>query len=156
MSVFVNNLQERLPVEDSMEELLISVGETVLKQEGVDAAAEVSIALVDDAYIRELNRQYRSKDCATDVLSFAMREDTGEEPALEEEEEAEVLGDIVISLETAERQAAEYGHSLQREIAFLTTHGMLHLLGYDHEDDADRERMRAREEEILGLLDLSR
>lgn len=111
--------------------------------------------LVDDDYIRELNNTYRNKDSATDVLSFAMEESTGEEPLFEAEEDV-ILGDIIISVETAERQAKEYGHSFVREMAFLTTHGMLHLLGYDHEVEEKRTVMREREEQILSLLSISR
>ncbi|TLN16168.1 rRNA maturation RNase YbeY [bacterium] len=157
MPVLVSNMQDRLPVEDSLPQLLEQVAETVLKLEKAAPEAEVSIALVDDLYIRELNRQYRHKDCPTDVLSFAMREDTGEEPPVEgEEDDAALLGDVVISMETAERQAVEFGHSFPREVAYLAAHGVLHLLGYDHETDTDREVMRAREEEVLALLNLSR
>jgi len=157
MPVFVNNMQDRRPVDDNLVDMLVRVAEAVLQHGDVTPEAEVSIALVDDSYIRELNRQYRHKDWATDVLSFAMQEDTGDEPPVAgDEETGPVLGDVVISLETAQRQAVEYGHSFQREAAYLVVHGVLHLLGYDHEADADREVMRAREEEILGLLQLSR
>ncbi|MFZ5640296.1 MAG: rRNA maturation RNase YbeY [Bacillota bacterium] len=157
MPVFVNNMQEQVTVDDSLAELLERVAQTVLKNERAALEAEVSIALVDDRYIRELNRQYRHKDCPTDVLSFAMLEDTGEAPPVEGEEgDGPVLGDVVISLETAERQAAEFGHPFPREVAYLAAHGVLHLLGYDHETDTDREIMRSREEEVLALLNLSR
>lgn len=155
MPVLVNNMQDLLPVDDILIELLIQVAETVLKREGVSSEAEVSIALVDDLYIQELNRQYRHKDCPTDVLSFAMREGAGEEPPAAEEEEL-MLGDVVISLPTAQRQAVEFGHSFQREAAYLSVHGVLHLLGYDHKTDVERDVMRAREEEILELLNLPR
>lgn len=117
-------------------------------------AAEVSVTFTDNAYIRELNATYRGKDAATDVLSFALRE--GEEPPVLDGPPVEMLGDIIISVERAAEQAAEYGHSLEREIAFLTTHGMLHLLGYDHIEAADRVEMRAEEEHILQLLGISR
>lgn len=157
MPVFVNDMQDRMTVDDSLTDLLEQVAETVLKQEKADPEAEVSIALVSDVYIRELNSHYRHKDCPTDVLSFAMQEDIGEEPPMAEAgEEGVILGDVVISLETAERQATEFGHSFRREVAFLTAHGVLHLLGYDHETDADREVMRSREEGVLKLLNLMR
>jgi probable rRNA maturation factor len=157
MPVFVNNMQDRVTVDDSLAELLEQVVENVLKKEKASPEAEVSIALVDDCYIRELNRQYRQKDCPTDVLSFAMLEDTGEAPpVLGQEEDEAVLGDVVISMETAERQALEFGHPFPREVAYLAAHGVLHLLGYDHETDTDRELMRSREEEVLTLLNLTR
>jgi probable rRNA maturation factor len=116
----------------------------------IDPQAEVSLLFVDDAYIQELNRDYRDKDCATDVLSFALNE--GEEPDIIDGPEEMLLGDIVISLETALRQAEEFGHDLERELAYLTVHGMLHLLGFDHEDDADKKIMREKEETVLNLL----
>lgn len=157
MPVFVSDMQDQREVDQSLLDLLEQVAETVLKQENAVAGAEVSIALVDDGYIRELNRQYRHKDSSTDVLSFAMLEDTGEEPpAAGPVDDDTMLGDVVISLETAERQAVEYGHSFQRETAYLAAHGVLHLLGYDHETDADREDMRAREEAALVQLNLTR
>jgi len=120
--------------------------------------AEVSIVLTDDEEIHALNRDYRGVDRPTDVLSFPLLE--GEDGAVRldayPEGEPVALGDIVISLERAREQADEYGHSLSRELAFLTVHGILHLLGYDH-DTHERERvMRAKEEAILDSLDLRR
>lgn len=120
----------------------------------IPADTEVSVVFADDEYIRELNRQYRGLDKATDVLSFAL--DEGEEPEVIGGPQETLLGDIVISLETACRQAAEYGHSLERELAFLAVHGMLHLAGYDHEEESDRAAMRGREEEVLSLLGINR
>jgi probable rRNA maturation factor len=116
--------------------------------------AEVGVTFADDEYIRELNRDYRGIDKATDVLSFALEE--GDEPAIAGGPPETLLGDIVISLETAVRQAEEYGHSLERELAYLTVHGMLHLVGYDHETEADKEAMRRQEEAILALVGISR
>lgn len=104
----------------------------------------VSILITDDARIWELNRQYRSVDRPTDVLSFAARE--GERLV---SVGREFLGDLVISLEAAQRQAQEYGHSIDRELSFLTVHGMLHLLGYDHMNVEDEKEMFALQEEIL-------
>lgn len=105
---------------------------------------EVSVSLVSDEEIRELNKKYREKDAVTDVLSFPAAETPGENFS---------LGDIVISTETAARQAEEYGHSLERELSFLTIHGALHLLGLDHETShADAEIMEEMQEEILQKL----
>lgn len=115
---------------------------------------EVSLLFVDDDYIQGLNAQYRGIDRATDVLSFAFNE--GEEPDIIGGPEESLLGDIIISLDTAGRQANEYGHSLEREVAYLTVHGMLHLLGYDHEEAQDKQKMREREEYILALLGITR
>lgn len=121
---------------------------------GVAPHTEVGVVFADDAYIRELNRDYRGIDAATDVLSFAL--DEGEEPAVLGGPEETLLGDIVISLETAERQAEEFGHSLEREVAYLAVHGMLHLVGYDHEEETAKDAMRREEERILGALGIGR
>lgn len=141
-----------------MEKLLCDVVNTVIQTEKPDLDPEVSILLVDDQEIQSLNNTYRGLDQPTDVLSFAMEEDmAGDEvPDFFVSEDNNILGDIVISLETAARQAEEYGHSFEREAAFLTVHGMLHLLGYDHCTEEDRVEMRSREEEILTRLGLSR
>lgn len=126
---------------------------------GLEADTEVSLLLVDDTEIKNLNRDYRGKDCATDVLSFPLEEAVeGEfEPAVVGGPAVRMLGDIVISVETAEAQAKAYGHSFEREMTFLLVHGMLHLLGYDHERDAAAEKiMRAEEKRILAALGSSR
>lgn len=120
---------------------------------------EVSVLLVDNAAIRELNRDYRNKDSATDVLSFPMEEDMEDngEPDVIGGPTERMLGDIVISIEKAVEQADEYGHSIERELAFLTVHGLLHLLGHDHEGDAAGEKtMRAEEKRILAALEIGR
>lgn len=105
----------------------------------------LSLLLTDNATIQTVNRDYRNKDKPTDVISFAYLE-------VEEVIDApvETLGDIVISLERVEEQAEEYGHSFQRELFYVLTHGILHLLGYDHLDEEDKKKMRAKEEEILS------
>lgn len=152
MSVLVSNLQEEVAVDDHLADFLAGVAREVLKGEGYFDAAEVSLVFVDDAYIHGLNQQYRGVDNPTDVLSFAMQEG---EPIPGEEEEM-ILGDVVISLQAAERQAGEYGHSFRREAAYLTVHGVLHLLGYDHQEEENRKIMRQKEEEVLTRLNLSR
>ena len=118
-----------------------------LEAEAVAAPAELSITFVDDAAMQVLNRDYRDTDAPTDVLSFAQSE--GEEFA-RPEGAARHLGDVIISLATARRQAVEYKVSLQDEVTHLLVHGVLHLLGYDHEDAADAATMRAHEDAILG------
>ena len=117
-------------------------------------AAEVSVTLTDDAHIHELNRTYRGIDRATDVLSFALTE--SEEPEILGAPSGEVLGDIIISVERAREQAMAYGHSYLRELSFLTVHGMLHLLGYDHMEEAERLEMEAEQREIMEELGLFR
>jgi probable rRNA maturation factor len=122
----------------------------VLQEHQVPVKMEVSLSLVNDQTIQELNRTYRGVDAPTDVLSFCQLESLDEEPEYEDLNEEQVLGDIVISLETASRQAEEYGHSLAREIGFLTLHGLLHLLGYDHQDPGEEAAMLAKQKEILA------
>ena len=120
---------------------------------------EISVLLVDNETIRSLNRDYRNKDAATDVLSFPMEEamDGEPEPAVIGGPTDRLLGDLVISVEMAVAQAAEYGHSVERELAFLSVHGLLHLLGYDHEPDVEAEAaMQAEEKRILSVLGIER
>jgi probable rRNA maturation factor len=116
--------------------------------ESIDFAdAELSVVLCNDPHIRALNRTHRTIDRPTDVLSFAMQEGDG---LLEDDT---VLGDLVISIDTAHRQAQELGHSLEQELRVLLVHGLLHLLGYDHETSAeDAEEMRAAERKLLDRL----
>ncbi|HWR42666.1 rRNA maturation RNase YbeY [Sporomusa sp.] len=144
----------------AMEQMLMQVLNKAAEVYGLEPQAEVSVVLADDDYIRQLNRQYRGKDTPTDVLSFAMNEHCqgDHEPEITEApDDIEILlGDIIISLDTTARQAEEFGHSLERELAYLTVHGMLHLLGYDHEDQAERLEMRKEEEYVLSLLGITR
>lgn len=137
--------------------------EAALKVEGVDVPCEINVLVTDDQTIRVINNEYRKIDKATDVLSFPMFELTpGEkpeswEPYLDPETGAVPLGDMAISLEHAKRQAEEYGHSLKREVGYLTIHSVLHLLGYDHVDEGPmKKQMRAREETILAEIELPR
>ncbi|MBR5272655.1 MAG: rRNA maturation RNase YbeY [Clostridia bacterium] len=126
----------------------------VLKKEGVVDNCEISVTVVDNETIRSLNSQTRGIDKETDVLSFPLGENG--EYEVNYATDALLLGDIVISLTKAVEQAQEYGHSVEREIAFLTVHSMLHLLGYDHIEENDRKIMRAREEEILNYMGITR
>jgi probable rRNA maturation factor len=151
--VFLNNLQEKFKITDGLLDLLEKAAETAMQVAGYTGQGEVSLVLTDDRYIHELNRDYRGVDRPTDVLSFAQNE--GEQLQAAEEAE-ELLGDVIISLETAERQAEEYGHSFEREAAFLTVHGVLHLLAYDHIEEEDRVIMRSKEEEAMSRMDLPR
>jgi len=122
---------------------------------GGPAAAEVSLTLVDDARIWELNREYRGVDRPTDVLSFALTESGDDEPEIVGYSD-DVLGDIVISVDRALAQAEEFGHSLEREIVYLAVHGTLHLLGYDHETNVEGKLMRQKEEEVMAAIGLRR
>jgi len=137
-----------------MEQIMLSVLQKTAEEYDISPNTEVSLVLVNDEYIHGLNREYRNKDCPTDVLSFALNE--GEEPVVIDGPEEVLLGDIIISVETAMRQAMEYGHSLERELAYLTVHGILHLLGYDHMIEEEKQEMRREEEHVLSLLGINR
>ena len=127
----------------------------MLVSEGFEGSAEVSVSFISNHEIKQLNEQYRHKDAVTDVLSFPLGENG--EWDKNEETGAYMLGDIVISAQKAFEQANMYGHTIQREIGFLTVHSMFHLLGYDHEDGGLAARqMREKEENVLQLLGLSR
>jgi probable rRNA maturation factor len=142
--IYIKNDQDKLRAGVKLRFTVKRAIAETLRYEGYRGHAEVSVTFTDDEKIRELNRGHRGKDTATDVLSFPMNE-------------FHLLGDIVISLERAAAQAELYGHSFERETAFLTVHSMLHLLGYDHETSQEDERdMFARQETILDLMELNR
>ena len=124
------------------ESLVIEVARQTLEHMALDGV-ELSIVLCDDAFIAPLNRDYRGKNKATDVLSFSQRE--GEYADANDP----ILGDVIISVETAQRQAAERGHDLGRELEVLLIHGILHLLGYDHIQDVDADIMEGIEASLL-------
>ncbi len=126
------------------------VARAVLAAEDVAPAVEVEVVLADEATVRDLNRLYRGKDEPADVLSFAAMDG---EAFLASPDEAPSLGEIVICLPVAASQAAAAGRAVAGEVAHLLTHGLLHVLGYDHEDDeAESQRMKAREDELLASL----
>lgn len=153
--VAITNSQKKIKVPNGIRLLIRKSCCAVLKEENFLDNAEISVSFVDDEQIRELNAQFRNIDKSTDVLSFPLGEDGVYD--FNNETESYMLGDIVISLETAQRQAEIYGHTLEREIGFLTVHSMLHLLGYDHVNDTLGEKiMREKEELILGNLGYSR
>lgn len=154
MEIVLSSQPESLVVPANLESAITAVLTKAAQVYGLPPQTEVSVLLTDNATIRMLNSEYRGKDTPTDVLSFALSE--GEEPEIIDGPEQNLLGDIIISIEKAAEQAAEYGHSEEREIAFLTLHGILHLLGYDHETDEDRSEMRQEEENILHLLGIGR
>ena len=154
MQIEISNQQEKMTVTQAIEDRIIEVLEETARVHEVDDLAEVSLMFTDDETIHEMNREYRGIDRPTDVLSFALEE--GEEEEIYGGPEENLLGDIIISVETATRQAKEYGHSVEREMAFLALHGMLHLLGYDHMEEEERQEMRAQEEAILASLGITR
>lgn len=126
------------------------------EKENVEDNSEVSVTFVSNERIHEINREYRDKDAPTDVISFAMEELGEGEIELIGEELPRVLGDIIISIPKAEEQAKEYGHSFIRELGFLSVHGFLHLLGYDHMEKEEEEKMFSRQKEILDDYGLTR
>lgn len=155
LRIYFENDQEKYKVSYNLKMLLREAIETTLDFEDFNAVCEVSVTFTDNEGIRELNKKFREIDKPTDVLSFPLLDFDGdcEEPPIDEL--ISNLGDIVISLERAKEQADEFGHSFKREVAFLTVHSMLHLLGYDHElgEEEDKE-MRARQSEIMKIMGL--
>mgnify|MGYP003900380611 CR=1 FL=1 len=157
------NPEEQAEIEQLLKQ---GISEAVLSEGANHEKAEVGLLLVDDLTIRQLNKDYRGIDQPTDVLSFALQEQTEDEPeiywdSLDDPDQIKpyedfMLGDIVISVERARSQAAEFGHSLAREMVYLAVHGALHLLGYDHCTDEDKALMREKEEQIMNKLGLSR
>ena len=155
MTILIDNRTE--------EELSSVLSETIekivvdsLAFEGFKEPCEVSISIVDNEEIRQINQQFRGIDRATDVLSFPLLTfEEGEKPDLNEKGEV-LLGDIIISLERAQEQSEEYGHSIKREVAFLTAHSMLHLLGYDHMEPEEEADMFAKQREILNQAGIPR
>ncbi len=156
LKVYVKNNQNSVKIPSGIRLLIRRCCHAVLNSEGFTQNAEVSVSFVSNSEIRSLNKVYRGKDSVTDVLSFPLTDSDG---TMETSSETGfvLLGDIVISIETAVKQANIYGHSLDREIGFLTVHSMLHLLGYDHETSKLDERiMREKEEAVLEKLGISR
>lgn len=126
------------------------------KQESIEDGSELSVIFVTNDRIQEINREYRDKDKATDVISFAMEELGEGEIPLSGVDMPRILGDIIISLAKAKEQAEDYGHSFIRELGFLSVHGFLHLLGYDHEIEEDEQKMFGRQKDILDEFGLKR
>lgn len=148
---------ETARVDDKIEELIRKLLNHTAKEEELAGEMEVSVTFMTDADIQEVNATYRGKNVPTDVISFALEELTeGEVAIIPEEGMPTALGDILISVETAERQAGEYGHDFNREIGFLALHGFLHLLGYDHITEEEEAEMFGRQKEILASFGLER
>lgn len=156
METVLINQQNKIEFSNEMQQIIEKVAQISENMLDIPANSELSVLLVDNEYIRELNFNYRKIDSPTDVLSFAMNESTDNEPEIDLPEEVVLLGDIVISLEQAEKQSIEFNHSLYREVAFLFSHGLLHLLGYDHQNEEEERLMREIQEKILQAVNLSR
>lgn len=157
------NDQDKIEISEDFIRVLEKVLQIAAEAEGL-TDGEVTLTFVDDEEIHQLNREYRNIDRPTDVLSFAMQEETDEELEIiyEVEDENEnipfegMLGDIIISAERAKLQSEEYGHSLERELGFLFVHGFLHLIGYDHQDEASEAVMTEKQEAALRQVGLTR
>ncbi|MEG1687626.1 MAG: rRNA maturation RNase YbeY [Angelakisella sp.] len=155
IKVQIANRQKEIKIPSGIRLLIRRCCTAALEHEKFVGSAEISVSFVNDEQIRELNHEHRDKDIETDVLSFPLGENGVYD--LNHETGAWMLGDIVISVERATAQAELYGHTLQREIGFLTVHSMLHLLGYDHEQGGlAATMMREKEEDILTALGLTR
>lgn len=151
IKVSISNKQKEVKIPAGIRLLIRRCCHAVLELENFEGSAEVSVTFVNDGQIQELNKEYRNIDRPTDVLSFPLGENGVYDTNLDTG--AKLLGDIVISMETAVKQAKELNHPLQREIGFLTVHSMLHLLGYDHENGGIEEvRMREKEETVLTQI----
>ena len=165
--LYTDNRQNSIEVTDDLINIINEVCDVALKDEEVTIPYQISLLFVDNNEIREINNETRGIDKVTDVLSFPMldypenmvfknvyKNKKFNEIYLDGEEL--VLGDMVLSLERAKEQSIEYNHSFEREVCYLVVHSILHLLGYDHMNDEDKAKMRTREEEILGKLNIKR
>jgi probable rRNA maturation factor len=153
--ILISNKQKKIEISQDIKNIVRKCCAGVLSFKKMKIDAEVSVTFVSDRHIRRLNRIYREKDKTTDVLSFPLFEK--DDFRYMSKNQLTPLGDIVISIDTALKQAEEYGHSLQREVGFLTVHSMLHLLGYDHEtSQVDEDEMFAIQEKILENIRLTR
>ena len=155
IKVIITNDQNAVKIPTGVRMLIRRCCNAVLVTESFKGSVEISVTIVDDEAIHELNLKHRGIDRSTDVLSFPLCE--GDHLEINTENGFVLLGDIVISMEMAVKQAKMYGHVLEREVAFLTVHSMLHLLGYDHEKSSlEQRQMREKEESVLEKLGFSR
>lgn len=152
LRVIITNNQKKIKIPTGLRMLVRRCCHAVLQLEEFEGSAEISVTFVDNDEIHKLNKQYRDKDAPTDVLSFVMSENGVYD--IDPKTGAQILGDVVISMEKAIEQAERFGHSLQREVGYLTAHSVLHLLGYDHIDNMERVRMREKEEKVMQQLGL--
>ena len=154
LMIYFLNDQEIFNISYKQKILVRRAIEATLKYEGYKNNAEVSVTFTDNEKIRKINNEFRGIDKPTDVLSFPLTDYEGADIPLADDPMGS-LGDIVISLERAKEQAEEFGHSFEREIAFLTVHSTLHLLGYDHVNSEEEELdMRNRQSEVLKIMGL--
>ena len=155
LTVYYENEQNAIPVTYKLKMLIRRAIEETLAYEQYGNDVEVSVTLTDSEGIQDLNLRFRGIDAPTDVLSFPLFDFEGETDEPPVDEIQNMLGDVVLNLERTRAQAEEYGHSFEREAAFLTVHSMLHLLGYDHEtSEEDEADMRARQRAIMKRMGL--
>lgn len=165
--IYVDNNQRKYEITEEFQNDLINIIDFALKKEEVNIPYEVSLLFVDNDEIKEINNKYRGIDKATDVLSFPQinypKDKVFKDVYLNHKFSIQdldgdllLLGDIVLSLEKAEEQRVDYGHSFFRECSYLVVHSVLHLLGYDHMKDEEKAKMREREEAILSELNIMR
>lgn len=145
--VIINNKQKEIKIPTGLRMIVRRSCNAVLRLEEFKGSAEVSVTFVNNEQIKELNKQYRDKDTATDVLSFPMGKDGKYD--IDPNTGAQILGDVVISMEKAVEQAKKYGHSMQREVGYLTAHSVLHLLGYEHENGGPEKALMREKEDIV-------
>lgn len=150
--VIITNKQKAVKIPTGLRMLIRRCCHAVLELEKFEGPAEISVTFTDNEEIKKLNAAYRNIDSATDVLSFPMGENGQYDTNMETG--AKILGDVVISMEKAVEQAEAFDHSLQREVAYLTAHSVLHLLGYDHIENMEKVRMREKEELVMEQLGL--
>ncbi|MBC8499027.1 MAG: rRNA maturation RNase YbeY [Candidatus Atribacteria bacterium] len=148
MEILIKNQQKIIKINQRK---IREIVKKVLQHLRIDEKTEVSILFTDDKFIRSLNNKYRGIDKPTDVLSFSLQEGVVKSPEVESDK---LLGDIIISAETAQKQADILNQSIEKELAVLLIHGLLHLTGYDHEKDKDYKIMREKESEILKIFAL--
>lgn len=156
MILEIDFIDETNEISQEAIELVGNILQFAARKEEIHSGAEVSVTFVDNKRIQEINKEYRNKDAATDVISFALEEMGEDEVAIIGEDIPRVLGDIIISIERTQEQAEEYGHSFDRELGFLALHGFLHLLGYDHMTEADEKEMFTKQKDILAEYGLTR
>ncbi|SFE28988.1 rRNA maturation RNase YbeY [Alteribacillus iranensis] len=156
MSVTIDIIDETNSLTKEDNEWITQLLQLACTTEDVREDSELSLTITDNKRIQIINKEYRGKDAATDVISFALNEGEEEFQMAEMEAVPNLLGDIIISIDKAKEQAETYGHSLERELGFLAVHGLLHLLGYDHDTSESERSMFGRQEMILTEYGLTR
>ena len=157
--IYIEDVREKSDLSEDKAKLIEKTVEATLSYEKIDMPCFVSVSIVDEDEIREINSEHRGIDKVTDVLSFPvvnLIDGSFQEDAGDFYEGRLILGDVVLCAKRAREQAEEFGHSIEREMSYLTCHSILHLIGYDHEDEVEREVMRQKEEAVMELLNLKR